>query len=292
MSVSVTAAAAERKRLALLGVAVLLAVVLMLSYRLATDAPTPPATQADLPDVGPVPEFDAIADVEQMKQAFFDFLLPVIEAQNQWIEDNRYYLLDLRARMQAQESPDRRDKAHLEALAERYRVELEDPPTIDDLDELLLRVDIVPPSLALAQAAAESGWGRSRFALEGNNLFGEWCFREGCGMMPARRRAGARHEVTLFESVSDAVDSYFRNLNSHPAYGPMRALRAEARNDNGMVMGTDLVDGLEMYSERRGAYLEELRTMIRVNHLTRFDMAEAEGVLDSAAVTAPGAARD
>lgn len=282
-------AEAERKRVTLLAILVLASVALLLSYRLGMDEPPPVAPRADLPDVGPVPDFAAIADIEQMKEAFFDFLLPVIDAQNEWIHDNRQYLLDLRERTAAEEPLRSRDQKHLEVLAERYRVTLSEPVSLADINELLLRVDIIPPSLALAQAAAESGWGRSRFAREGNNLFGEWCFREGCGMTPQRRRTGARHEVTLFESVGDAVDSYFRNLNSHPSYEPMRELRADARNESGLILGTDLIDGLEMYSERRGDYLEELRVMIRVNRLTRLDVPET---LDTAAVTTPEPVRD
>lgn len=273
---------AERNRLLLLIGAGILAVAVLVMFRTGFDDTVDAPMAADLPDVGPVPDFASIQDVNVMKEAFFDYLLPVIEAQNEWIEDNRAYLKDLRGRLEAGIALRARDLTHLEALAGRYRVTLSAPVGLAELDELLLRVDIVPPSLALAQAAAESGWGRSRFAREGNNLFGEWCFTEGCGMVPQRRLPGASHEVTLFDSVGHAVDSYFRNLNSHPAYEDMRELRAASREENGVILGTELVDGLEMYSERRGAYLEELRHMIRINQLTRLDLAEEH--LDAASV--------
>ncbi len=272
----------ERNRLLLLLGAVIIAVAVVVMFRTGVDEAVDLPVAADLPDVGPVPDFASIEDVNVMKEAFFDYLLPVIEAQNEWLEDNRAYLQDLRARLEAGTALRSRDLRRLETLAERYRVTLSEPVSLVDMDELLLRVDIVPPSLALAQAAAESGWGRSRFAREGNNLFGEWCFTEGCGMVPQRRRPGASHEVTLFDSVGHAVDSYFRNLNSHPAYEDMRELRAASREENGVILGTELVDGLEMYSERRGAYLEELRHMIRINRLTRLDLPEEQ--LDTASV--------
>lgn len=257
---------------AVIAVAVLL---LFLGREAAEDEPDIPLA-AELPDVGPLPDFTAMTDVNTMKSAFFDYLLPVVEAQNEWILDNRHYLMDLRERLAAGRELRQADTMRLAVLAERYRVELSDPVDVADVSALLMRVDVIPPSLALAQAASESGWGRSRFAREANNLFGEWCYRQGCGLVPARRIEGAQHEVTLFAAVPDAVDSYFRNLNTHPAYEPLRQLRAEAREEHDVLLGTHLIDGLEMYSERRGAYLEELRAMIRINRLLDFDLPEPE----------------
>jgi len=264
----------EQARLILLCTAAAVAVLLLFLGRgLSEPEPDIPLV-AELPDVGPLPDFAAIRDVNVMKSAFFDYLLPVVEAQNSWILDNRNYLLELRDRLEAGGALQEADKIRLEVLAERYRVELSEAMDAADITVLLLRVDIIPPSLALAQAASESGWGRSRFAREANNLFGEWCYREGCGLVPERRIAGAQHEVTWFDAVPDAVDSYFRNLNSHPSYEPLRQLRAEAREDHDFLLGTHLIDGLEMYSERRGAYLEELRVMIRINRLLELDLPD------------------
>jgi len=264
----------EKKRLAALFAMVALAVApLFLGRDVPEPAPDIPLT-AELPDIGPLPDFAAIDDVEVMKSAFFDYLLPVVEAQNSWILDNRHYLIDLRDRLQTGQELQASDRIRLAVLAERYRVELSEAMDTASLSALLMRVDIIPPSLALAQAASESGWGRSRFAREANNLFGEWCYREGCGLVPARRIEGARHEVTLFDAVPAAVDSYFRNLNSHPAYESLRQLRAEAREEHDFLLGTQLVGGLGFYSERRDAYLEELRAMIRINKLLELDLSE------------------
>ncbi len=267
----------EQLRQTLLYVAVAIAVLLLLLGRDWREPEMAIPLAAELPDIGPLPDFGAIDDVDAMKSTFFSYLLPVVEAQNEWILDNREYLLDLRGRLDAGQELRDSDRVRLEALGDRYRVELAGPVDGADVSALLLRVDIIPPSLALAQAASESGWGRSRFAREANNLFGEWCFQEGCGLVPEQRMAGAQHEVTLFDAVPDAVDSYFRNLNSHPAYESLRQLRVEAREEHEVLLGTHLIDGLEMYSERRGAYLEELRAMIRINRLLDFDLSEAEG---------------
>lgn len=274
---------AEKKRLWALLAMVALAVALLF---LGRDRPQPepeiPLT-AELPDVGPLPDFAAIDDVQAMKSAFFDYLLPVVEAQNNWILDNRSYLMELRHRLEAGRHLQDTDRIRLEVLAERYRVVLSEQVDAADIAALLTRVDVIPPSLALAQAASESGWGRSRFAREANNLFGEWCYREGCGLVPSRRIEGAQHEVAAFDAVPDAVDSYFRNLNTHPAYASLRQLRAEAREEHDVLLGIHLVPGLEYYSERRGAYLEELRAMIRINKLLELDRPDGAAETDAEA---------
>lgn len=225
----------------------------------------------ELPDPGPMPDFREFTQVDDRKDAFFGYLLPVVEAQNDWLVEARAFLKDQYQVLQSGQSPTDPAMRRLLALSERYRIVLSDPPEPVELEELLQRVDLIPPSLALAQAAAESGWGTSRFAREGNNLFGEWCFREGCGMVPQRRRGGAQHEVASFDSVSGAIDSYFRNLNTHPAYASMRELRANAREQQGKFIGPDLVPGLLMYSERREYYLDEILAMIRINRLVELD---------------------
>ena len=119
--------------------------------------------------------------------------------------------------------------------------------------------------LALVQAATESGWGRSRFALEGNNLFGHWCYEPGCGLVPARRNQGAAHEVAAFDSISESVSRYLHNLNTHAAYAPLRAIRARLRQQDEPPTAMALADGLVLYSERRDEYVDEIKSVIRVN---------------------------
>jgi Bax protein len=136
---------------------------------------------------------------------------------------------------------------------------------------------VVPPSLALAQAASESGWGTSRFAREGNNYFGEWCFSEGCGLIPGRRGAEQTHEVEVFPTVEAAVDSYFRNLNRVAVYEPLRETRARARAAGRPITGEALAAGLERYSERGTVYIEEVRSIISYNDLERYDASQLAG---------------
>jgi len=140
----------------------------------------------------------------------------------------------------------------------------------EQVDQLLLRVDVVPASLVIAQAAKESGWGRSRFAREGNNNFGIWCFTRGYGMPPERRAEGRHHEVAMFDTVEEGVRYYVRTINSHIAYNDLRQMRAEARHQHRAFAGETLATGLLRYSERGLMYVDEIKSMIRYNQLQRF----------------------
>jgi Bax protein len=134
-------------------------------------------------------------------------------------------------------------------------------------------VDVVPPSLALAQAAEESGWGTSRFASVGNSLFGQRVWKRGAGMTPAERDTRARFEVRKFAKLESSVAAYIHNLNSHAAYRGFRDERAAMRDARRPRHGEALVVHLERYSERGTDYVESLRTIIRDNNFGRFDSA-------------------
>lgn len=130
---------------------------------------------------------------------------------------------------------------------------------------LLRRVDVIPVKLVLAQAANESAWGTSRFAREGNNLFGQWCFTKGCGMVPIRRAEGASHEVALFTTPAASVRAYMLNLNSGGAYEHFRKIRIGLKRMNKPQSAIVLAAGLEKYSERGRDYVRSIRDMIRGN---------------------------
>lgn len=159
------------------------------------------------------------------------------------------------------------DGRWLDALGREYALDPAAMSTRELVNELLARVDRVPVSLGLAQAAKESGWGTSRFAAAGNALFGQRCFQAGCGMVPGARVAGARHEVRTFPSAADAAAGYVRNLNTHPDYRALRALRARLREAGRPVTGYALARTLAGYSERGDDYIQEIRQMIRINDL-------------------------
>lgn len=217
------------------------------------------------PDPDRLPDFGEINQVENRKQAFFEYLAPMIEAENARVLAQRERLLELAERIEAGESPGWLERRRLRQLADEYEVPWNDEVTDVVLATLKQRVDRVPVALALVQAAAESGWGRSRFAVEGNNLFGQWCYTPGCGMVPGRRTEGAGHEVASFGSVRDSVRRYINNLNTHPAYTPLREIRAVMRSEGERPHALRLADGLIRYSERRQDYVDEIKNVIRVN---------------------------
>ena len=214
------------------------------------------------------PDFGAFTDVKEKKQAFFSFMLPLIEQENAAILAEREKIIALSSATTLSE-PDQR---WLKETAQKYRM-----PHVTALDapfftELLTRVDVLPPSLALAQSANESAWGTSRFAREGNNFFGQWCFIHGCGMVPRARDEGAVHEVEKFPDAALSVRSYLRNLNSHDMYQQLRDLRAGQRQKQEPVTGVLLAQGLKGYSSRGDEYIKELVAMINFNKLQQYDV--------------------
>lgn len=213
-----------------------------------------------------LPDFDTDGPVQERKQAFFGYLAPLVQDENVRIQAQRDRLLALERRLEAGQDAGWWDRRWLRARAIEYELEAEtDRSAKESVAELKLRIDTVPPALALVQAAAESAWGRSRFAVEANNLFGQWCYEPGCGLVPNRRPDGAVHEVAAFDSPRESVERYLNNLNTHPAYAPLRRIRAALRAQGQRPRAMALADGLLRYSERREAYVEEVKAVIRAN---------------------------
>lgn len=227
---------------------------------LAQLPPLPRWAAADLPD------FSTYSDTTEKKAAFFSFLYPRIVLANSRILIEREYLQSLSRK-------DKLTKTELTWLrnqAERLRVD-EEPGSEDMFRRLENRLDVISPSLILAQAANESAWGTSRFARRGNNLFGQWCFSEGCGLVPQSRSEGASHEVATFDSPYLSVRGYIQNLNRHPTYQKLRDVRLKARKAGRFASGSALAAGLLGYSERGEEYIEEIRNMISYNNLGYYD---------------------
>ena len=214
-----------------------------------------------------LPDFTVYQDTNERKQAFYDFLYPRIVLANTRVLMLREHLLTLEKK--SGELLDS-DLAWLTRQAERLRVTAE-PGSQDMFDMLRRRMDMIPPSLVIAQAANESAWGTSRFATQGNNLFGQWCFVAGCGLVPQSRVAGASHEVARFDSPYLSVNAYITNLNRHLTYRALRNTREQARQNGGFPDGIAMAQGLIGYSERGTEYVQEIRSMIRFNNLTLFD---------------------
>jgi Bax protein len=217
-----------------------------------------------------LPDFESIGNTDEKKEAFFSFLIEYVEAENARIADDRLEVLGLWEIVRDNNELSAIETGILNEIAAHYRM---DPALshYEQLEELVLRVDTMPPSLVLAQAANESAWGTSRFAKEGNNIFGQWCFDEGCGLIPERRGAQAAHEVRAFLSVEDAVRSYFRNINTHAAYAELREMRSDMRESGRPLDSLVLAHGLRSYSQRGQVYVNELHALIRQNRLQRLD---------------------
>ena len=233
--------------------AIMLVVALIVAYWLSTPN---------------APDFSQYLAGEERKDAFFSYFLPIIQQRNAEIRSTREDLKQWR------ENPGELgwwDSGTVSDLATSHGMDGFDPSKDAHWDRLLKRVDIVPPSLALAQAANESAWGTSRFARQGYNYFGQWCFQEGCGMVPGSRDAGKSHEVAVFDSPADSVRGYILNLNRNSAYAELRQIRANLRQQDKPITGVALADGLGRYSERGQEYIKELKSMIRYNKLGQYD---------------------
>ncbi|HKL64326.1 MAG TPA: glucosaminidase domain-containing protein [Woeseiaceae bacterium] len=215
----------------------------------------------------PVPDFRDWKAGAERKERFFAFMRPLIREENARILEQRERLQSLVAEEDAEEEIGWFDRRWLRGLAEKYGLDPEEAETDALIERLLMRVDIVPVSLALAQAAKESGWGTSRFAREGNNLFGQWCYEPGCGLVPHARGPGRSHEVRVFDSPRASVASYLRNINTHRGYRELRQARARLRAAGRPLSGLALAEQLHRYSERGQAYVEEIKGLIRYNRL-------------------------
>lgn len=208
--------------------------------------------------------------VADKKRVFLQSLLPLVLAENRRVAAERQFVQQALADWPL---PEGQRRARLKRLAARYQVkgDLEDEPV---RRRLLRRVDQVPPALALAQAANETGWGTSRFAREANNLFGQWTYDASEGLVPKDRAEGKSHYVRRFSDLRASVRGYLRNLNTHPAYRGLRERREQLRNQRRPLDALELAAGLQAYSERGMDYVEDIRAMIRHNDLQRLAGAE------------------
>jgi len=218
-----------------------------------------------------LPDLSAETDIKQKKLKFFSALLPIVQAENEHTLSLRSALVDFQQELSLNQSLTDEDTLWLDQLAGRYRIKNCVENEVVCIEELLSRVDIIPASLVLAQAANESAWGTSRFATEGNNIFGQWCFKKGCGLVPEGREGDAIHEVKSFDWIHDSVRAYMMNLNTHRSYRKLREIRTAKRNAGASIQGVDMAQGLISYSQRGEAYIEEIVNMIQFNKMEKFD---------------------
>jgi len=200
--------------------------------------------------------------VATKKSIFFRLMTPLILVSNEKIIREREIVENASL-----------DSDELINIAVKYRIADNKQVKLTEINrqDLLMRVDILPPSLALVQAAEESGWGTSRFALEGNAFFGQWDFT-GNGMKPKQQReALGNYGVARFDTPLESVEAYMFNINTNQAYNSLRILRTEKRRNNHQITGYKLATTLHKYSERGSDYTDGLRQMIRYNKLDSVD---------------------
>lgn len=215
------------------------------------------------------------------KEVFYRFMLPLVVHANTMVLDRRERLKRLEAMLGDDIALSAEDNAWLCEILVLLRIaDQEKAKQMTDLadlgkaiDQALYKLDVIPAGLVLGQAAYESGYSTSRFAVKGNALFGQWTFGDK-GILPEQQRKQlGDYRIARFEWLFDSVRSYFINLSSHPAYEDFRRLRAEIRAAGKPMSSVLLAEGLKNYSERGQMYVDTLKSIIRVNNLDIADNA-------------------
>ena len=214
-------------------------------------------------NIGLLPnEIKNIGNTKKRKEMFIKIVLPLIVKENNKIKVDRKRLFTI---LNKNSNTDI-EKKWLEKKYKQYGVRK------NDLSTLKVRMDEIPVSLAIAQAAKETGWGTSRFALKGNALFGQWTW-SGEGLKPKNADEGKDHKVMKFHSLQLSVRAYLRNLNTHSTYRNLRKARTELRNQNRPLDSLILSNHLDKYAETGSQYIEVLKKIIEQNNLKDFDEA-------------------
>ena len=202
-----------------------------------------------------------VEPTSRRKEIFLSSILPLVVKSNLDILNDRKILC---------EAIKNKDNKKKEEIAKKYYIDLSKIEKLMIDNTLIRKIDIVPISLVMAQAAAESGWGTSRFALEGNALFGQWTWDKSKGIQP-KFSSDQKAAVRKFETLSDSVNSYLSNLNTHIAYSSMRAKRNRNCNQKKLISGYELANWMGNYAITRDEYIKLLRLIIKKNDLVLLD---------------------
>jgi len=212
--------------------------------------------------------------VENKKRLFFRTLAPLILRADELIMVDRKRLGAIRTSFKQDNSIGRKDQSWILKLAKIYKINTDKGQVTASLfDELWVKVDIVPVSLALAQAAEESGWGTSRFAALGNAVYGQWTWGNNAITPEKQRKELGNYGIASFGTLQESVCAYMLNLNTHNAYASLRNKRAELREQNEKITGFILAGQLTKYSERGEEYVKSLRSLMDYNRLSPADDA-------------------
>ena len=205
-------------------------------------------------------DLDALPNTKLKKETFIKIVLPLIVAENERILADREKLLFVSKKKFTTDL----EKQWIRQKLLEYKVKK------GNLKELVVRMDIIPTSIALAQAAKESGWGTSRFALEGNAIFGQWTW-SGQGIAPLDRESNKNHKILKFPILRASVKAYQNNLNTHKSYSKFRQKRLTLREKNKKIKGLELTETLNNYAQTGSEYTKILNQIIKQNRLTDFE---------------------
>ena len=205
-------------------------------------------------------DLDALQSTKLKKETFIKIVLPLIVAENEKILADRKKLTIVSGKKYTTDL----EKQWIRQKLLEYKVKK------GDLNELIIRMDVIPTSIALAQAAKESGWGTSRFALEGNAIFGQWTW-SGQGIAPLDRDSNKKHKILKFPILRASVKAYQNNLNTHKSYLKFREKRSILRGKNKKIVGLELTDTLNNYAQTGSEYTDTLNQIIKQNRLLDFE---------------------
>ena len=206
-------------------------------------------------------DLDEIQNVKLKKETFIKIVLPLVVAENEKILEDRYKLKKITSKKMTSDD----EKQWLRQKFLEYKVKK------GSVSELKNRMDIIPTSIALAQAAKESGWGTSRFALEGNAIFGQWTWN-GKGIEPLLKDKSKSHKILKFPILRASVKAYKNNLNTHKSYSKFREKRKAFRDKNKKINGLELTKTLGSYAETGSEYTKILSQIIVQNRLMDFEL--------------------
>lgn len=213
---------------------------------------------------------------KEKKRIFTNAVLPLILKANELILEDRERATALVERIKNHKTIKKADQNWFINLLKRYKFKTTEGLGNINFELLFNRLDVIPPSLAIAQAAIESGWGSSRFAQQGNALYGQWTWGRGEaeGMVPKGRETGETHSIRSFRTPMESVLGYVSNLNTHSAYTNFRDLRAYARVNGYKPSGIELAETLISYSTRKENYILDLKNIIYINNFLALDEAK------------------
>ena len=208
-------------------------------------------------------DLNTLGDTKKKRELFIKIILPLILDENNKITEDRKKLFKILGKNFNTVG----ERVWLKRRFKEYKIDDQ------DLAKLKIRMDIIPVSLAIAQAANESGWGTSRFALEGNALFGQWTWSKK-GITPKNKDPNQSHKILQFQILKASVRAYKNNLNTHNAYKEFREVRAQLRQENKRIIGLDLTKYIKNYAAIGEKYVAIINGIIEQNSLTDFDKAD------------------